>query len=385
MNKYLSSFFLSILFFLLIIPSTLAMPVSQLNQVLATDQSTKYSYLPVIFNRFAETYSTNKKFIGIYMAQYWTDDTVATYMPMADNLAAKKHTVSAWFISLQNIAFTNRQTDNRTNNFYRQLEALWKKGYISFVNLQSAASVNGYEVTDNCPIPFNADQVASGSCDKAIEKMATLYAQWIALGGGRRAFLAPLQEMNGDWVPYGQTPDNFKQAFQRIQNIFSQKGVTRDQVWWVFAPNGWSDDGHEFINYYPGNDLVDVVAFSSYNFGYCWFNAPWYRWENADTLYEPYIKSFQTIAPKKPIIISQTGTTSLTANGASNIQKNQWLESNYQWLSTSPAVLGVLYFDIPKECDWGITTPDETFKSGYKSGAAGYQYLTAQDLQALIK
>lgn len=341
-------------------------------------------------------FTANEKLLGVYMEQYWTNATVPEYMVKADNLSNKKHSVSGWFIGLQNIAFTNRQTDNQMNNFYRQLEALWDGGYISFINITSGTAVSDYEVTDNCPIPFTAYQVANGSCDRAIEKMASLYFAWVSQGGGRRAFIAPLPEMNGvnndgsTWTSYAGDKANFKLAYQRFIDIFTSKGITRDQIWWAFVPNGWSVENHKFEEYYPGDSLVDVIGFSSYNYGYCHVAFPWQRWENYNTLYEPYLSRILTMAPTKPVIIAQTGSTAeFQYTGESNVSaKNTWLQENYTYLAKQPQVLGVIYFDIDKtpwECNWEITVTDGKY-TGYTNGAANseFQYLTAQDLGNMI-
>jgi beta-mannanase len=311
------------------------------------------TYLPFVSQSITNDFSSNSKFIGIYMQQYWTDGTVSEFMLLADNLASKKHTVTGWFINLQNIAFTSRQNDINYNNFNRQLEALWNKGYISFINLTSAQEATSYDVSDNCLISFSAYQVAHGDCDRAIQKMADLYYQWISLGGERQAFIAPFTEMNGvysdgiPWTSYGGDPENYKLAYQRILNIFEQRGVSRDRVWWVFAPNGWSWYGHEFEKYFPGDDIVDVIGFSSYNFGFCQQAFPWQSWENYTTLFDPYLARIRAIAPGKPVILAQTGTTAQHQSAADfNVyEKNQWLRSNYEYLSQQPQVLGILYYD----------------------------------------
>lgn len=369
--------------------------VSTTNFVGAQTLAIHRNYLPVVENNEYSGFSTDSKFIGIYMQQYWTDTAVKNYMPLADNLAGKKHSVSGWFINLQNIAFTTRQNDIRTNNFYRQLEALWQYGYVSFLNLGSATAPASYDVSDNCPIPFNAYQVAKGDCDQAIQKMADLYYQWVSRGQGRRAFLAPLPEMNGvnangsPWTTYGGDAVNFKAAYQRIQTIFSQKGIRRDQVWWVFAPNGWSKAGHEFENYYPGDSGVDAVGFSMYNYGWCQVALAFPKWENYQTLYEPYISRIHVMSPEKPIIIAQTGSTDQTGyNLHDTSAKNTWLQNNYEYLSTQPQVLGILYYDYDLsswECNWRITD-GSTYKAGYSAGAAFpvFQYLDWQNLQSII-
>jgi hypothetical protein len=329
-------------------------------------------YLPYLTNNKPSSYSTSSKWVGIYMQQYWTDKTVDSDMSRADSLAGKKHAVSAWFIDIHDA--------NPSYNMKTQLEALWKKGYISFINLNSNAT---------------AYAIASGQQDNEINKLAQAYKEWAALGGGRRAYLAPLPEMNGVnadgsiWATYGGDAANYKLAYQRIRSIFAQKGVTSDQVWWVFVPNGWSADGHEFERYYPGDSTVDVIGFSSYNYGFCKVSGQWKRWENFDSLYEPYLTRFFKMAPAKPIVVAQTGTTAeYEREGEYHVTaKNSWLKVNYEYLAGKPQVMGVLYYDYDLsayECNWKITSGGSF--SGYGEGisAPPFTYLSFLEMEQLI-
>jgi hypothetical protein len=360
----------------------------------ATTTITPTAYLPLV-NR------PPVKFFGIFFKQYWTSGNVDKYMSPVDAQTGKKHTSVGWFIDLQNIAFTPIQNDNKANNFYQQLEALWSKGYISFVNLGSALEKSDYDVPINCPLPFNSIQVINGECDSAIQKMADLYSQWVSLGGGRRAMIAPLQEMNGVWTSYGagSTSEEFILAYRYILQKFTDKGITRDQVWWVFAPNAYNDADkpeREFENYYPGDDYVDVVGFSSFNYGFCPdIPSEWRRWESYPQIFEPFIARMQTMAPSKPIIIAETGAPPWYAHDAEGNpvsdynQMNQWLIDNYAYFATRSGVIGVFYFSFPdfnnRDCDFEIN-PNGQVLSGYVAGASNpsYQYLNTAQMDKLI-
>ena len=113
-------------------------------------------YLPLVEKNPYYGFSTDTKFIGIDMQHYWTDTDVAKYMPPADSLAGKKHSVSGWFIDIQDGHFLGHP-DLKTNNLYRQLEALWKNGYVSFINITSSAT---------------AYAIASGQLDSYLSYMA---------------------------------------------------------------------------------------------------------------------------------------------------------------------------------------------------------------------
>jgi len=170
--------------------------------------------------------------------------------------------------------------------------------------------------------------------------------------------------MNGFWESYGETPVAFINAYRRIFNIFYREGVTRNSIYWSFAPNGWSSS-YKMEKYYPGDQYVDVVAYSTYNFGYCDIT-DWPKWQNANALHRPYIDEIKKLAPFKPIIVSQIASTSETEKGYNLNEKNQWLLENYHYLASVKSVIGVLYFNIDKECDWSIY-------QGNNRGAPGYQ------------
>jgi len=314
--------------------------------------------------------------IGLIGQGYWDlnrPQDINNLLIGADNWAGKKHSIVAFFFD---IAAANLDT-----TFRGQLEALWQNGYTPFLNLMGP-NMSSYDI-------------ASGNKDSIIRPIAASYAGWAAQTGSRKAFIAPLPEMNGYWTTYGHDPGNFKIAFDRIQRIFNEeltkKGAPASAIWWVFAPNGWSEAGHEFENYYPGDSKVDVVSFSSYNYGYCQVAIPWQTWDTAPNLYESFVVRMRTMAPSKPIIIAQTGTTGQYNSASINYtQKNQWLVDTYNYIASRPGVIAILYYDFNQsswECDWTIyNTPAGVGRfDGYKTavGNNAYQYVSPADLRKI--
>ena len=327
--------------------------------------------------------SSMPKILGIILPVYWSSENVDKYMPEADALAGKKHTAVGWGIDVQDPALYEpwaTDYDLNKNNLYRQLEQLWLKGYVSFVKIGSSTTIR---------------EIADGQYDPQLNQMAQLYKRWLQNGGGRKAMFGPFQEMNGTWVPYyspGSTPaqrqQDYKDAYRHILEVFLNNGVDRSQIWWVFAPNGGSLPEDNFEYYYPGDDLVDLVGFASYNFGYCDATlksdgSDYGNWENYDRIYEPYINRMQIMAPTKPIIITETGSSALTSIEARKnhaydyAAKTAWFELNYGWLASQPMVLGIFYFDYNAlgnnvACDLGIPRSDF---DGYKNAAANPDFL----------
>ncbi len=309
--------------------------------------------------------------LGWYGQGFWhlnTPQDMNNLLLAADTWSGKKHSIVAFFFGLN---------DGATEYSFRgQLEALWQNGYTPFVNLMGP-NMTAYDI-------------ARGAYDAGITAIGKSYANWANQGGGRKAFVSILPEMNGYWTTYGRDPGNFKIAYDRIRSIFAGQGAPNASAWWVFAPNGWSQAGQEFENYYPGDAKVDIVGFSSYNYGWCAVAAPYEKWDTANTLFDSYIARMRVMAPKKPIIITQTGTTAQYNNTAINrAQKDQWLRDTYAHLAAQNGVLAILYYDYNLsswECDWTVfNTPAGVAKfSGYIDAAANpaFSYLTPSQLSA---
>ncbi len=235
-----------------------------------------------------------------------------------------------------------------------ELETAWERGYISFVNLSVG------ELT--------AEEIALGKLDDRIGAWARAYAAW-SQDGERRAFIAPLQEMNGYWTSYGKDPENFKRAYRRIREIFYGEGVSPEAVSWVFAPNGWSPEGHEFERYYPGDDVVDVVGFSSFNFGDC---SSYPLWEEYEDIFKPYLDRMRAMAPGKPIFIAEIGTV-----GAGG-DKDQWLIDTYHKLADYPNLHAILYFN---RGEFGSSLPSCEGGANYRI----FDYQTQEGYQGFLE
>jgi hypothetical protein len=309
-------------------------------------------YLPILFQEApSPTPGTTPIpiLLGFYPSDYWqpmVQDAMDKEFHPLDTWAGKHHSLAGIFHYFNQPATVNGM-----------LSTIWNNGYTPFVNMfsyQSAASI------------------AQGGEDVNIHAWAKdfkLYAQ----NGARMAFLAPLQEMNwcgsGD-VPYSCDPANFKLAYQRVQQIFAQEGVPASSVRWVFAPNGYSrSQDPPFEDYYPSGSIVDVVAFSSYNFGYHPSN-PYKDWLSPTETFTSYLDRIRIMAPSKPIFIGQAGTTGYYADGYNTGQKNLWLKNAYILLANYYGVRGVLYYNANVTYDWAFWTSSGTAFQGYRDGIA---------------
>jgi hypothetical protein len=195
----------------------------------------------------------------------------------------------------------------------------------------------------NVNVRYSAYQVARGDADTDIALWAARVRAWLDRGGGRSLLIAPMQEMNGNWVPYGMDPGNYRIAFRRFVELARHQGLDETKVRWVFAPNGWSIPPHTMADYYPGDAFVDIVGVSSYNFG-----ALVDFWTPVEWAVTAALAEIRTFAPNKPYILAQVGSS--TAGG----DRDAWLREMFRVLTRDPNVVGLVYFNFDKETDWKI-------------------------------
>ncbi len=312
----------------------------------------KTIFLPLI-----STSDSNQVVLGVYTLGYLgQSQTIANEVQSIDAWSGKRLSLVGTYIAIE-----DRYEDY---NIRVPLGLIWDNGYTPFVNLNTSHSLA---------------YINRGDLDQETREMAQAFKHWredgLDKGQRRTAFLAPLQEMNGDWVPYYGNPSDFKRAFNRIQTIFAEEGAS-DAVWWVFAPNGWSEPEALFEYYYPGGDKVVAIALSAYNSGYC-PTAAWKSWDTAQKVYGPYLERMVQMAPDKPIIVAQTATTAYTSNNYDLNAKSQWIRESYSYLASWSNVFGIIYFNRDQECDWAFYQygSDGRKVDGYKEVVASPDFV----------
>jgi hypothetical protein len=177
-------------------------------------------------------------------------------------------------------------------------------------------------------------QITDGSSDRTITRMARRLA-----GMKRPILLRWGWEMNGDWFEWdgshnGDDPDGYVAAWRRLHRIFREQGA--DNVAWVWSPN-WNSSPdaswNRFQRYYPGDDHVDWVGVSGYDF---------YA-ESPRTLFKAVSAAY---GRRKPIILSETAAVD---HGSGS--KAAWIRKLTSWVEDTPAVGAVVWFDTDTQDD----------------------------------
>ncbi len=238
-----------------------------------------------------------------------------------------------------------------------KLEEAWKAGATPFSNLEFYVS---------------SETIAGSSLDAQITVWANAVKDWLDRGEGRSLIIAPMQEMNGDWVEYGPKeeyvdfdPADFITGYRKIRSIVESTVTDPDMVRWAFAPNGWSTPPYGIADYYPGDDYVDLITLSTYNFG---DHDEYNGWLEPSEAIQPYVDEVRATIPSSvdmPFLLSQTGSVSLTGD------KNAWIEDMFTVVEEDPNLVGFIYFNtghVPH--DWIIWEAGTLFSGywGYRSG-----------------
>lgn len=95
--------------------------------------------------------------------------------------------------------------------------------------------------------------------------------------------------------------------------------------------------------YYPGDEVVDFVGISVYNFG-----ATIGRWTGLADSGMAALANVRSFAPSKPYLITQVGSS--TAGG----DRDSWLRELFALTASDPNVVGLIYFNFIKETDWKV-------------------------------
>ena len=314
--------------------------------------------------RVAEAQGTLPVMLGVYTGSdmQTTIDQIVEMSQWLENNEASGVTFAGDFISL---------TFNPRWNVPHELDAIVSNGFVPFVNLMPSESWEGDYYVQDCATVAN---IAAGKCDAQIRTWAQYFKEWVDQNPSlHRAFIAPYPEANGEWASYGSDGPTFIEAFKRTRQIFEDVGIPRSNVRWVFAPNGWSDPKdpwRAFEYYYPGDDTVDVLAFSAYNYGGCPADTEWRRWDTFETAIKPYLDRMRALSYAKPIFLAQTGTVDVPDDPSNPDEtKSQWLIDTFDKLASYPGFRALLYFNTvkweaslvncPDGADYRVYYPDQ--------------------------
>ena len=210
------------------------------------------------------------------------------------------------------------------------LEEIWSVGATPFVNI----NVRG-----------TAADIVAGHYDFYFSSMGAAVDSWLERGRQQVGHAGTDAGDERRLDPYGMDPANFRRAYRRFVTVANNAGSPGWNVRWVFAPNGWSAPPYSMEDYYPGDELVDLVGMSAYNWG---SNVPGGRWTTVAETMGGALDEARTFAPEKPFLVSQTASSPYGGD------KDAWIWEMFTFLANDRNAVGFIYFNIDKERDWTI-------------------------------
>lgn len=223
------------------------------------------------------------------------------------------------------------------------------------------------------PVPFDPTvyqlkKFTRGDFDDDIRRWAQELRDY-----GNPVLFRPFCEMNGNWTYWsestnGNSPGDFIPAWRHVHDIFVQEGATNVQFVWSPNRDGSVTDAiNTFNNYYPGDDYLDYIGFSGYNWG-TMYTSPPCAW---DSTWQSPVQVFgdsydvMTARSNKPIIIAEMASPELGGDKAA------WITEFFNLLPTRfPRIVGITWFNLVHREECLVTDTDWRVQSSPASQAA---------------
>jgi plastocyanin len=176
--------------------------------------------------------------------------------------------------------------------------------------------------------------IASGIDDAAIDAEAAAIAAFpypIIFSFGHEPMTAvPSHETCGQ-------PSDYIAAYRHVHDRMEADGVTN--VTWAWTVTAQSFQKHNAINYYPGDDVVDLIAADGYNWYGCTFHPG--PWRSFQEVFQPFYDF--GVEHDRYLFVAEYGTGE---DAEMDGRKGQWFTDAAATLRGWPLLKGVSYFNV---------------------------------------
>ena len=246
-------------------------------------------------------------------------------------------------------------TDNSANLLFTyQLPAIWANGNVPMITWEpylEGVTPNDIETS-----------IAQGNYDTYIDAWALQLRQFVAGADGvygsaddRRVYLRLAHEMNGNWYPWSaqsnsNTPADYVLMWQRVYQRVMAQGLNNNHVQWIWSVNNTDAGSFNMEAYYPGDAYVDWVAIDGYNWGSAY---SWSSWKTPAQIFNAMRNRLTTLAPTKPVAITEVASTATGSSGVDIAAKETWIGQFKTYIKNNDIRM-VSWFNEEKETNWSM-------------------------------
>lgn len=199
-----------------------------------------------------------------------------------------------------------------------EYKGLNTEAYSKLFDIEDRIVEYTFQVLGNNDNPVVMYEILEGKYDELINQVAKEIKKY----NGDVLFRLN-NEMNGDWCSYSawftQTDtDIYNEVWMYFYDIFEKNQV--DNALWVWNPN-WGDfpefKWNHYLNYFPGEEYVDVVGLTGYNTGTYYQYEYWREFED---IYDPMLEEYKEYFDYE-FMITEFGSNSVGGDKAEWIEK----------------------------------------------------------------
>ncbi len=158
------------------------------------------------------------------------------------------------------------------------------------------------------------------------------------------------------------TASDFIAAYRHVHDVFEADGVTNVTYAWTMTASSFQTGAA--AAFYPGDDVVDVIAAD----GYDWYGCPQGgSWRSFDQIFASFYAFGQEHG--KRMIVAEWG---VREDPASPGRKATWIDDASAQLQRWPGIVAVLYFDADRGCPRWVDSSASSLAAFRAMGAEPY-------------
>jgi Glycosyl hydrolase family 26 len=274
-------------------------------------------------------------------------------------------------------AFTNLETELRRPLAIVRMFYSWNSSFSPDKpsTLEGWAKANGKipvisvktKLNDGTPVKWK--DIASAKPGSPLYAQMVTWAQRMKAWDGKVYFCFNHEASNWKSQENG-TPAQYVAAWHKIHKVFDKQGAT-NVVWtWIMGdPTPWEvppTDRRYGPDWYPGDDVVDVMSVDVYNWSTCDHSQPWRSFADLTASF----LAFASLHPSVATMVTEFGTAELAGSPSA---KADWITQAAQAVKSWPNLQAFMAFHSQYNgqtgCQWWLDTSKKSLKAARAVGA----------------